>query len=104
MPDFTIQIMSQCKKLSQSHDNVGGYEQHHLGSERSWPTCSCPAYKFAKRTINFGGRMVPRFCKHIEQALKSRCQWHELTAEIPQFEKGVCPLCGGETESVQVAV
>jgi hypothetical protein len=104
MPDFTIETRSQCRSLSVHHANVGGYEQSGLHDERCWPTCTCPAYKFSKRTINFGGQTVPPHCKHIREAEEKACGWHEMFSPERQAQKGVCPRCGGETEYVRVAV
>jgi len=97
------------KEMCQSIDgpsiaHVGGYEQTGLFSERHYPRCSCPAYKYAKRTINFGGRMVPPVCKHILQAQDEVCGWHQQYSPEVQIEKGVCPKCGGPTVVVRVGV
>lgn len=102
MPDFNIVIMQQCRPVR--HASVGGYEQDGLCDERTWPGCTCPAYKLGKRKINFGGRMVPKECKHIKQAQESACGWHEQFSDERQSKAGTCPRCGGETEPVRVAV
>lgn len=84
--------------------SVGKYQQTGLFSERNYPRCTCPAYKFAKRTINFGGMMVPPECKHILQAQKEACGWHEAYSDESQEKEGICPRCGGVTVSVRWAV
>ena len=108
MPDFTIENMQQCKSLDEPVTTVGGYIQTGLFNERTWPTCSCKAYKFAKRTVNFGGQMVPPACKHIKAAQKGVCCWHQLVGDPPQTERQKremeCPKCGRETMWVRVAV
>jgi hypothetical protein len=90
------------------HDNgtmpVGNYVVSGLFSERHYPVCTCPAYKWGKRTVNFGGRMMPPICKHIEQAQKSVCTWHQQYSDEVQTEKGICPRCGGKTRVVRVGV
>lgn len=103
MGDLTVVIMAQCKSCSETTANVNGYEQTGLGSELTWPRCTCPAYKFSKATINFGGRLVKPACKHINQAMREKCGWHQLTG-VSQIEEGICPECGGETEYIRVGV
>jgi hypothetical protein len=48
--------------------------------------------------------MVPPPCKHIKEAEKKICGWHEMWSDEKQTIKGICPRCGGETEYVRVAV
>lgn len=81
---------------------IGKYSVWNLFSERHWPACNCPAYTFARRTINFGGRMVAPPCKHISEAENLSCGWHQLHSPEAQTEKGVCPKCGAKTVTVQV--
>jgi len=108
MPDLTIEMMQQCRSLEERVTTVGGYVQTGMFSERAWPECTCPAYKFAKRTINFSGRMVAPACKHIKQGQKENCNWHQLVGDPPQTEKQKknmeCPKCKGETVWVRVGV
>jgi len=104
MLDLTFVTMEQCQSLSQDTAEVDGYIQTGLGSERRYPQCSCPAYRYGKRTVNFGRRFYPKPCKHIEQAQKERCGWHQQWSSESQETEGVCPRCGRPTESVQVAV
>lgn len=99
-----IITMQQCTSLSEDTANVGGYFQRGLGSERRWPTCTCPAYKFSKRTINFGGRMVAPPCKHILQAQGERCGWHQQWGDERQEKAGICPRCGESTEYIDVYI
>ncbi len=102
MPDFTIENHVQCAGMSAVF-HEGGYEQTDVFYENRWPACTCAAYKFGKRTINFGGRMVPPFCKHIQAVHKTACQYHSMIDGAPEVED-VCPKCGGPLEAVRVAV
>lgn len=106
MPDFTIETRQMCASIQGPKSaSVGGYQQDGLFSERIWPTCTCPAYRFARNgRTNFGGRMVPNLCKHILQAQKEVCGWHEDWSDERQKVNGVCPRCQGETVIVNVAV
>lgn len=104
MTDFTIEIHWQCSSLENHTANVGGYQQWGLYDERQYPQCSCPAYKFGKRTIVFGGHYYPSTCKHIEQAEKSACGWQSLISPEEMTERGVCPRCGSKAVPVKVAV
>jgi hypothetical protein len=102
MLDFTIQNYWQCAGSHIAH--IGGYVQTNLFDEHRYPQCTCKAYKFGKRTINFGGQLYPNYCKHIVEAEKQICGWHSLYSSEPMLEEGVCPKCGGKAESVQVGV
>lgn len=102
MPDFTIEDHVQCAGMRATF-HEGGYEQTSVFEERMWPTCTCKAYQFARRTINFGGQMVPQFCKHILAVHQTACQYHSIIDGPPAVE-GVCPNCGGPLENVRVAV
>jgi len=104
MYDLTIEYHQQCGSMDNKVSNVGGYVQTGLFDERSWPECSCPAYKYGKRTVNFGGRKYPKHCKHIRQAQKNACTWHSLYSDEEQKKEGTCPRCGKETVVVRVAV
>lgn len=103
MPDFTIEIHQQCSSYNQKQMDIGGYVQTGLFNERAYPQCTYPAYKFGKRTVNFGGRKFPVECKHILQAQESICGWHSMFDES-QEKDGVFPRCGEPTELVRVAV
>lgn len=87
MPDFTFQLMQQC--IGKTSDTIGGYCQTGLGTER--PRCTCKGFKY------YGD------CKHLRQARKDMCPYHELIHGKPT-EDGICPLCGMPTEYVRVAV
>lgn len=103
MPDFTLENHVQCAGMSAVF-HEGGYEQTAVFNERRWPTCTCKAYQFATRgRTNFGGRMVPNPCKHIDAVQKTACQYHSMIDGSPAVE-GVCPKCGGSLEHVLVAV
>ena len=101
-------LMQQCNKLSIPSIQIEKYIVTGLGSERHYPECTCPAFKFSKRTEIFGGRMMPKFCKHIDKALEELVCWHEQWGEEVQTDEQeklmICPKCGGETELVNVAV
>jgi len=105
MVDLTIVSAEMCSSIDGPLTaNVGDYTQAGLFSERDWPTCSCPAYKFKKRTVNFGGRLVAESCKHIEEAQAQVCGWHSQYSGEPQNEPGICPRCGASTVLVQIGV
>jgi len=108
MHDFTITQMQQCKKLSTRSLKIGNYTVSNLGSERDYPICTCPAYKFGKREVKFGNRYYPKYCKHIDEALKQIECWHQQWGEESQTDEQrknmICPKCGGPTEWVNVAV
>lgn len=108
MGDLTIVSMQQCKKLSVTSIQIGDYVVSGMGSERTYPTCTCPAYRFGKREVDFGGRMYPKTCKHIDEAERLLVCWHEQWGEEVQTDEQrgqmICPKCGGETEWVQVGV
>lgn len=112
MPDLTFQSYQMCESMNGPKTaKVGGYLQLKLFHERMWATCTCPAYKFAVHgKINFGGRMVSKHCKHIAQAQKEVCGWHEAFSfsmksaqDKKEEDNMVCPSCGGETVWVLVA-
>jgi len=84
--------------------HVGGYTQTEMFSERHYPRCTCSAYKFSKRIINFGGQMVPPECKHILRAQEKTCGWHQAYSPEIQDEMGICPKCGGPTITVRWAI
>lgn len=104
MPDFTLETAWQCESLESHTAAIGGYTQTNLFNERAYPHCTCPAYKFGKRTVNFGGQMVPPICKHIAEAEKTVCGWHSIYSSEPMTEPGKCPKCGKGVVSVRVAV
>jgi hypothetical protein len=97
MPDLTIEIMQQCAHLEYEvipvQGSHGTYSVTFEASERTGElvSCTCPGFKFR------------RDCKHIAEAAKKHCTWHELYGEA-QEQDGVCPECGGPTRSVRVAV
>lgn len=91
MPDLTIVTMQMCAKLEPHVTLIGGYRQEFGYTPE--PTCTCPAYTFGKT----------RPCKHIKQAKKEGCSWHEQFDGPPKVD-GVCPECGGPTVYVNVGV
>ena len=107
MYDLTIVQMQQCKQLSQSVYQIDKYIVTGMGSENTYPQCTCLAYKYGRRTVNFGGRYYPELCKHILQVMKERCEWHEISGKAQTDEQRknmICLECGGETEWVNVGV
>ena len=81
-------------------NNIGGHIQSGLFSERMQPTCTCKAFKYSKRDPLYG--KLP--CKHIIQAQKEACGWHQAYSDEAQEQDGVCPRCGGPTVGVRWAV
>jgi len=110
MPDLTYVIHAQCKENGvhmmsiQSFTEPDTFYTVTLGDERTYPTCTCPAYTHPRRLESFGGRQHPARCKHIKYAEEHRCHWHSAYSPEPQVIAGVCPVCYGETEYVKVAV
>jgi hypothetical protein len=106
MPDFMIEHSWQCSAGFDA--NVGGYYQSGLfGRENMYPTCTCPAYRFGKRTEFFNHEYHPQPCKHIKQAQSELCGWmgfvdgdeDKVDPDDPR-----CPRCGAPAERVQIAV
>lgn len=116
MPDLTIVVMQQCKSIDgplavevESNSTPGQtYTIWNLFSERHYPECDCPAYKFGERTVQFGARVYPPECKHILAAQKEACGWHQQWSNegqtSEQREGMICPRCGSQTMWVRVGV
>lgn len=108
MTDFTIVAVQQCKKLSQQSMKIGTYMVTGLGREHTYPACTCPAYKYGKRNEKFGNQYYPKTCKHIDEAIRLMSCWHSQwdgeAQSDDQQENMICPVCGGPTEWVNVAV
>lgn len=104
MTDFIIQTSWQCESLEKHTNNIGGYSQTGLFDERHYTECTCPAYKYGKREIVFGGNKYPIPCKHIREAEKSICGWQALFSEEAMKQEGVCPRCGERAVPAQIAV
>jgi hypothetical protein len=109
MPDLMIVSMQMCKSIDGPHTaSVHGYTQYNLFSESHYPECTCPAYTYGKRTEFFDGKWYPERCKHIRQAAREACGWHEQfhlpVQNAAQKQAHICPRCGGPTVDVQVAV
>lgn len=107
MPDLMAITFAQCKSISDPSANVGGYQQYNLHGTDAYPICTCPAYKYAKRTELFNGKPVPPRCKHILQAEKEICGWMQFIDGGDPVRKGsdiYCPICGNEAEWVSIAV
>lgn len=90
MNDFSVEIEWQCISQHTYERKVGGYIQWNLFQERAYPRCNCPAYFHGKRTVNFGGTLYPKFCKHIIEAEKDVCDFHSFTRP----KNDICPDCG----------
>lgn len=93
MADLTIVYMQQCCDLGKTTAGVGGYMQSYSPG-RGWE-CSCKAYRYS--------RQGTKGCKHTAQLMAELCDWHEQYGER-QTKDGVCPECGGPTETVKVGV
>ena len=90
MPDLNIAFVEQCSDLNPDFIwTVGSYQQT---SFRGKITCSCKGFQYRKT------------CKHVKEVEKTKCSWHSEFSEERQKKKGVCPVCGNETETVQFAV
>lgn len=87
MPDLDIITMQQCASIDEKR--IGGYRQTGLRSRN--PKCSCKGFHFRKS------------CKHLTQALKQVCNYHEQIHGRPKVNK-ICPHCGGPTEYVRVGI
>jgi hypothetical protein len=105
MPDLMLVEMEMCSSIDGPMVTCyGKYTQTGMFSERHYPRCDCPAYKYSKATINFGGYMVKPECKHILAVQKETCGWHQQYSPESQEEKGKCPRCGASTVLVYVGV
>ncbi len=99
-----VEVMQECASISGPlTTHAGEYDQTDMFSERHWPQCSCPAFKFTRATVMFGGILSKPPCKHILQSELEVCGWHEQLHGSPE-EAGTCPRCGGPTNYVRVAV
>ena len=97
MPDLSIEYMYQCESLSYSEADAESssgsvYRLRRLNGQ--WE-CPCQGFKFRKT------------CKHVEEARKQACSWHQQVddgepVETPEGKR--CPKCGGPAEVVRVAV
>lgn len=98
MADLMIVKMQMCKSMEPRQiKQVGAHVVTGLFSESCVPHCSCMAFKYSK------GDPV-KSCKHIRQAERDTCGWHEQYSIEPQAQPGVCPRCGGKTITVMVGV
>lgn len=90
MPDLTMVSAVQCEQLDRYHSwTVGGYVQTYVAGEL---TCTCKGFQYHGK------------CKHVKEVDETRCTWHSMWSDEEQTEEGVCPVCGGPTSYVQVAV
>jgi len=62
------------------------------------PSCSCPAYQYCKQ--------LPQSCKHIARFLNSEqfCGWVQAWSPVEYENNNLCPDCGTEVQTAQVAV
>lgn len=115
MFDLELVPMQMCASINgprtmgvpSDSDPLKTYTVSGLFCERTWPKCTCPGYRFARKKVNFGGRMVPELCKHILKAQEMVCGWHQLTGKAQteeQRKNHICPECGGPTVDVLVGV
>lgn len=91
--ELSIVTMQQCSNTLK-HCEVGGYQQTVAYSERDQNHCTCKGFQFSK---------WPKHCKHIDEAMKQLCNYHEQVEGPPEVD-GVCPTCGEDTEYVRVGV
>lgn len=89
-----ILIMEMCESLRGSTFSIPGSGsknyQVYLGLNDNH--CSCKSFYFRKH------------CKHIEEAQKQMCGWHQQWGNEILEEKGTCPKCGGPTVPCRVGV
>lgn len=97
MPDFIIKYFYMCSDLDHFQAHVGGYTQE-FATWLSYPTCTCPAFKFAKKSDDTWLK-----CKHLREAAMQLCTWQEQFDE-GEVVDGKCPRCGKEVRVVRVAV
>ena len=95
MTDLTQVTHQMCSSMTQ-HVFYGKYTQRGMFDERSYPTCTCSAYRYSPKVVNFGGRKYPVYCKHIEELYDTVCTWHSIYGEFQEVD-GVCPRCGSKT-------
>lgn len=99
MPDLTIEYYWVCSDYQRFHHvTEKGYEVDIDPDSLQYATCTCAAYKFAKKD-----RFGQKTCKHIAEAEKLRCTWSQQFDEGHPID-GTCPRCGKEVISVGVAV
>ena len=106
MPDLSIEQFRWCKsnthwekKVVGSNGNVYtvvyGELAHQIDCTHGW-TCTCPAYKYGKRTE----------CKHILAAKAEKCDWNWEASfgsgDSRKFKK--CPRCKGELSVIKIGV
>jgi len=105
MFSLSIVRMEMCSSIDGPMTvEVNEYVISGLFCERTYPRCTCKAYKFSKRTINFGGQKVPPICKHIRQVQRETCGWHQQYSSETLKKSGTCPRCGASTIFVSVGV
>ena len=91
MPDLTIEYHEMCHQLDShvSHWHVGEYSQSLVDGK---VTCTCTGFHFRDT------------CRHAKQVERNRCTWHSAYSDEAQSESGFCPVCGGDTVIVKVAI
>jgi hypothetical protein len=111
MPDLTIESAECCATYWGDYDVPGSKPgvryRVSLGDSTS---CTCPAFEYAP----FPGKT----CKHIQRVEQEACLWHPQGCErgrtpatlAPRrltratVPNSACPLCGGPTVAVRIAV
>ena len=94
MPDFTEEVHFHCASVEDYSTEIKGSTGTHKVwvGRANWPgaaqyefQCDCKGFKFRHR------------CKHIEEAKKDYCGWHEQIegGEIKRDENNIarCPKC-----------
>ena len=91
--DLTLETMVMCASIDGPKSiNVGQYRVDGLFCERRTPTCTCLGFKHRRK------------CRHVSEAERSVCSWHQQWSNEPQTMPNICPCCGGPTVPIRVAV
>jgi hypothetical protein len=101
MPDLTIEIMQECTRRQGETVRVTGSRGavYEVTFWEGGASCTCPAYRFSRYTTHPFGKS----CKHLAEAARQTCGWHELYGQPIEVD-GTCPQCGAPTRYVRVAV
>jgi hypothetical protein len=84
-----ILTMRMCEDLQGRMVQIGSHKVE-IGLNKAW--CDCKGFHFKKR------------CKHLEEAQKEICTWHQQWCDEIYVNDNKCPRCGGPTVPCRVAV